>query len=155
MIYSKRLNICSLCYTGGPFIHLSMQQFILVGPKLPVHPSPTPFTLEITSLSFMSVSLFLFHRQADLCHMLDSTYKWYHIVFVFLFLTYFTQYDNLSCINVAANGIILSFFMAVQYSIWLCVYTHTHTHIYTYISHLLIHPSLHTYILSIICHHLL
>ena len=26
---------------------------------------------------------------------LDSTYKWYHMVFVFLYLAYFTQCDNL------------------------------------------------------------
>ena len=26
---------------------------------------------------------------------LDYTYKWYHMIFVFLCLTYFTQYDNL------------------------------------------------------------
>ena len=30
----------------------------------------------------MSVSLFLFHRYVHLCHILDSTYKWYHMVFV-------------------------------------------------------------------------
>ena len=36
-----------------------------------------------------SVSPFLFHSYADLCIILDSTYKWYHMVFVILFLTEF------------------------------------------------------------------
>ena len=26
---------------------------------------------------------------------LDSPYKWYHVIFVFLFLTYLTHYDSL------------------------------------------------------------
>ena len=38
------------------------------------------------------------------------------MIFVFLFLTYFTQYESPSSIQVAANGIILFFFMAEQYS---------------------------------------
>ena len=36
----------------------------------------------------MSMNLFLFHRYVHLCHILDSTFKWYPIVF--LFPTYFT-----------------------------------------------------------------
>ena len=35
-----------------------------------------------------SVKLILFSRYVHLCHILDSIYKWYHMVFVFLFLTY-------------------------------------------------------------------
>ena len=33
-------------------------------------------------------SLFLFSWYVHLCHILDFTYKWYHMVFVFLLLTY-------------------------------------------------------------------
>ena len=36
------------------------------------------------------MSLFLFDRWVHFCHNLDYTCKWYHMVFVFLFLTYFT-----------------------------------------------------------------
>ena len=46
-----------------------------------------PPPLVATSLFSISVSLLL------LCYIhyfLDSTYKWYHIVFIFLCLTYFT-----------------------------------------------------------------
>ena len=39
------------------------------------------------------------------------------MVFVFLFLTYFTQYECLQSIHVDANGIILFSFMSEQYSI--------------------------------------
>ena len=53
-----------------------------------------PPSLSATmSLISMSVSLFLFPRQIQYCHILDSMYRRYHMVF--LFLTYFTQYDNL------------------------------------------------------------
>ena len=47
------------------------------------------------SLFFISVNLFLFHRRVHLCCVLESMYKWYHMVIVFLFLTYLTRYDNL------------------------------------------------------------
>ena len=33
------------------------------------------------------MSLFLFHNQVHLCHILDSMYKWYYMVFVFFWLT--------------------------------------------------------------------
>ena len=39
--------------------------------------------------------LFLLHRCVCLCHILESTYTWYHMVFVFLFLIYFTYCENL------------------------------------------------------------
>ena len=57
------------------------------------HTIPPPWQPKVCSL--MSMSLFLFCRYIHLCLILDSTYKWYHIVFVFLFLTYFTKYDHL------------------------------------------------------------
>ena len=40
--------------------------------------------LAATCLFSMSVSLFLFHR----CYILDSTCKWYHLIFVFPCVTY-------------------------------------------------------------------
>ena len=40
-----------------------------------------------------------------------------YMVFVFLFLTYFTQYESPSSIHIAANGIILFFLMAELYSL--------------------------------------
>ena len=35
-----------------------------------------------------------FYRYVHLCHILDSTYKGYHMVSLFIFLTYFTFYDS-------------------------------------------------------------
>ena len=55
---------------------LQMQQFAS-NPKLPVHPTPFPFPLAFS----MSMSLFLSYRLIHLCHILDSTYKSYHMVF--------------------------------------------------------------------------
>ena len=43
---------------------------------------------------------------------LDSTYKQYYMIFVFLCLTYFTQYYISRSIHVTASGIISTFFMA-------------------------------------------
>ena len=57
-------------------------------PRTPYSPSiPLPH-LATPSLCSVSVGLFLFCRQVHLCHSLYSTYKFYHTVFVFLFLTY-------------------------------------------------------------------
>ena len=59
-------------------------------------PSYSPsLPLTTTSLFSMSMSLFLFCRWVHLCHMLDYKYECYHMVFVFLFLTYFTYYESL------------------------------------------------------------
>ena len=55
----------------------------------PVHltpPCPTPWWPEFA----LHVLEFLFFVKSHLCLTLDSRYKWYRMVFVFLFLTYFT-----------------------------------------------------------------
>ena len=63
-------------------LHLLMLQ-MLASAKLLLQPCPSSH-LATTSLFFMSVSLFLFCRYVHLCPVLDSTCKWYHMVFVFL-----------------------------------------------------------------------
>ena len=70
-----------------------MLQFTSTNPKLPVQATLSP--LKTTSLFSMSMSLFLFCRQVHLCRIFDSRYKQYHVVYFFLSLTYFTQYENL------------------------------------------------------------
>ena len=58
-------------------------------------------------------SLFLMCKQVHLCHILDSTYKWYHMLFVFLFwLTELTII--LRSIHVTANGNVLFFFLRLN-----------------------------------------
>ena len=59
---------------------------------------------------FMSISLFLCCRYVYLYHILDSRYKWYHMVSVFLFLTSLSTRAS-SSTHVAATGIISFFFM--------------------------------------------
>ena len=87
---SQDADYISLCYIVGPCCLSSLYVIVYV------YQSQTPslslsLHLVTTSLFFMSVSLF--RRQVDLWHILDSTYKWYHVMFVFL--TYFTWYNNL------------------------------------------------------------
>ena len=92
-VLSQESGCCSLDCMVGPhhvFI-LNVNSLHLPTPNplsipLPSHPLP----LAITSLFSISVSLFLFCRYIQLCNILDSTYKWSHMAFVFLFLIYFT-----------------------------------------------------------------
>ena len=90
----------SLCYTVGPcwlsFLNIAVCTCQSHNPKLPNYPLPH-FSPLVTISSFSkSVSLFLFCKYIHLYNFfLDSTYKRYHMVFLFLCLTYFTQCDNL------------------------------------------------------------
>ena len=65
----------------------------------------------------MSVSLYLFYRCVHLCHILDSTYKWCHMVSFTFWITSLSIVISRS-VHVAANGIISFFFMAGWYSIF-------------------------------------
>ena len=58
-----------LCYIVGPCLSV-LYMSASANPKL-----PHPFLLATTSVCFLSVSLFLFHRYIHLCLILDSTYK--------------------------------------------------------------------------------
>ena len=62
-------------------------------PSMPLNPPPLPWQPQVCSLCLQVC--FCFMDRFHLCHILDSTYRWYHIVFAFHFLTYFTQYENL------------------------------------------------------------
>ena len=96
-----------LLYRTLLFIHPTYNGLQFANPKPSIASSPVLRPpLATTSLSPLSVSLFLFHRWVHLCRILDSTYQWHHMAFVFLFLTYFTPYGSLRSIHVATNGII-------------------------------------------------
>ena len=61
-----------------------------------IAPSSRSFPLPSGShKSLLQVHDFLFWGDVHLCWILDSSYKWYHMVFVFVLLTYFTQYESL------------------------------------------------------------
>ena len=88
--------------------------------QIPIPSLSYPQPPLATTILF-SINMFLFHRYVHLCHILDSTCKWYHTVFVFLFLASFNMIISRS-IHVAANGIIL--FLLWLSSIPLCAYSH-------------------------------
>ena len=88
----------SLCCRVGPcwlsFLNIAMCTF----PSQTPQPSlfPIPHRLATISLFSKSVSRFLFCKISSLYHFfLDSQYKGYHMIFLFLCLTSFTQRDNL------------------------------------------------------------
>ena len=95
MVYSGCRIQFSVLYSRTLLLthhHISLRLLIPISQSFPpLITSP----LAITSLFSVSVSLFLFCRQALLCRILDSTFKRYHMVFVLLLLTYFTQYVSL------------------------------------------------------------
>ena len=88
---SQVTRYSSLCYTAGshclstpnaPSLHLLTPS----SQAIPL-PPPPPWQPQVCSLS---VHEFLFCGKVHLCHILDSRYQWYHMVFVLFFLTYFT-----------------------------------------------------------------
>ena len=89
---SQATEYSPLRYTVGLAVHpFCVWQFASANPALPAQPSPSHPRLVTTSLISASVSLFQFH----LCPLLDSACKWYHMAFVFLFLTYCRRRDRL------------------------------------------------------------
>ena len=93
----KTLNIILLLHIRTLlfplFIYSSLYLLIPNSQYIPPYPLSLqfPFGNPSVSLFSMSGSLFLFYKYVLLYHILDSTYKWYHIIFVFLWLT---QFDN-------------------------------------------------------------
>ena len=92
MVYPRRLDIVP-CVIQYDLIYLSKFNSLHLLTQIPSPLLSLSSPLTATGLFSMSVSLFLFCRLVHLCHILDSTYMWYHKVFGFL--TYFTYFDNL------------------------------------------------------------
>ena len=87
-VLSQEIGYSSLCYTVGPHCLSiskcnSLHLLTLNSQSIPL---PPPAPLATTCLFSMSMSLLLFCKWVHLCPILDSTYKWYHMVFIFLFL---------------------------------------------------------------------
>ena len=87
---SQEIGYISLCCISRTLLFIcskcnSLHQLTPGSQFIPL-PSHLPFGNH--SLFSMSVSLFLICRSVHVCSILDSIYKWYHMVFVFLFLTY-------------------------------------------------------------------
>ena len=100
-----------LCYTMGPCLSILHILVSSANPKLPVHPSPSPLSPWQPQVCFLSVSLFC--RWAHLCPSLNSTSKWCHMVFVFLFLLILSVYqfpcalDSLMLTGINVNSLVL------------------------------------------------
>ena len=78
----------SLCYIVGPCCFSTLYiVFVSANPKLLIYPSFLVSSLITVRLFSMSAPLFLFCKSVHLCRILDSTYKWYKMVLVVLFLT--------------------------------------------------------------------
>ena len=92
--------------TIGPcWLSILIYQCVYDRPKVPNFPLP----LATMSSLYKSVSLFLFCEYANLYHLfLDSTYIGYHMMFLLLSLTYFTQYDTPSMLWQMALSILFN-----------------------------------------------
>ena len=88
--------------------------FHVPSPSLPHSP------LATTSLYSVSLILFLFYREVNLCHILYYTYKWCHMYLSF----WFTSLSMIiySCIPVAANGIVLFFLWLSRIPLYICIF---------------------------------
>ena len=98
----------SLCYTVDPcwLSTLNIAVYIHGNPKLPNYPSPTlPFSLVSLSSFSKFVNLFVFKISAFVSFFLDSTYKWYCMIFLSVWLTSLNM-TNSSSIHIAVSGII-------------------------------------------------
>ena len=72
------------------------QQCMYVNPDLPSHPPPLSLLGNCGFVLYTCVLISALPISSHCTNFLDSTYKRYYLIFVFLFLTYFTPYDCLS-----------------------------------------------------------
>ena len=82
-------------------------------------PPPNLFPLVTLNLFSKSVNHFCSATKFICIHFLDSTYKWYHMIFVFVWFTSLNMMFSRS-IHVAANGNISLFFC--DWVIFHCMY---------------------------------
>ena len=103
---SKAIRYTSLCCTKTffftPLIYNGLHLLI---PSTKFFSSP-PLLCLGNHKSILYVCKTVFVLLISLYHILDSSYKWYHVVFVFFFLTLLSMLISRS-IHVVANGIIL------------------------------------------------
>ena len=111
-IQHPMLYLRTLLFIHGIYHNLSILTPSSQSILLPSHPSLG------NHWSVLFVSLSLLSREVHWCHILDFTYKWYHMVFVFLFLTPLIIITSRS-IHVAANVLLDSLYSWVVFH---CVY---------------------------------
>ena len=80
-----------MLYSLAPLpIHSKCNSLHPKTPNSPSIPLPPPSPLGNQSLRSLAVICFYFVEYVHLFHILDYRYKWYHMVFVFFLLAYFT-----------------------------------------------------------------
>ena len=95
---------------------------------------PPSLTLSVIIILFsMSMTLFQFRNMFICTSLQDSTYKWYHMTFVFVWLTSLTMTIS-EFIHVIADGIVslLYGWVILIMCICICMHAHTHTHTHTH-----------------------
>ena len=105
MFYHRILNIFPVLYSRTLLficnnnLHLPIPDSLSFPPQL-----PSPWQPQVFSL-YLWVGLF--RRYVHLGRILDPTCKWYPVVFLSLFMAYFTRRTVSGSIRVAAGGIVL------------------------------------------------
>ena len=110
-----------------------IQQCISVNPKLIIYPSsPFPFGNH-KFVFYVCVSIYVLYISSFVS--LDSTYKGYHMIFVFLCLAYFSQYDNLRpSIHFTSQAFLLHAPLSLKIEpFYQHAHTHTRAHTHTHI----------------------
>ena len=127
----------SLCYTLGLLSILYIVVCISINPKVLIYPS-LPFPFGNHKFVFCLWIYFYFVTKFISITFLDSTYKWYHIIFVFVWFTSLTMIISRSN-HVIVNGIILFFFYGwvVLHFVCVCVCVCVCVHICMHTPHLL------------------
>ena len=108
--------------------------------------------LATTSLFPMFLILSLVHRYVHLCHILNSTHKWYHMVF--LFLTSLSMIIS-SRIDIAANGTIFFFLWLNSISLYICTTAFSTSKDFILIAQHLLYPCICQWTFIIGCFHVL
>ena len=123
-----------LIYSITESLYLSCTSSIAPNSPLPALPKTTSLLCLYKPICILFVHLFC---------VLDSTFKWDHVIFVFFWLILLSIMP-LTSNPVTANGKISFFFMAEQYSI-------LYIYIYTYIYHtFFIHSSINVHVMNIL-----
>ena len=97
----ENVEYSSLCCAESPcWLSVSYTAVWCVNRSFPIYPFPPP--CPFGSHKFVSLFSFFFF---------DSTCNWYHMIFIFVWLTALSMIIS-RFLHVSANGIISSFFMA-------------------------------------------
>ena len=92
----QNIEYSSLCCTVYPCWLSVLYVYVYVNPKLLIyHPARILYPLVIISLFLCLWVCFCFVNKLTCIFFLDSSYKWYHMIFVFPSLAYFTYCDHL------------------------------------------------------------